>query len=319
MRAAIYDRVTDDQIEEEVLFLLSWGFDLKPLKTSISRVGLVSPLVVKPHQGRFRLICGHRRRQALRELGQEEFFALILPDEYSLKQMLVLALEENLGHRVFNDAEKALALNHLASFFPSEELIVHFLPRLGLPPRREFLERFLGLVQLGSQGLTALAEGSLDPETGELLLALDPVDRSALLDLLDQFKPNRNKRRQIVTWLHEISQRDGRSVGEVLSDKALQAVIEAENLSRPDKGKKAQEIIHAWRYPELSQAQEKQARLTARLRLPAGIGLQTSPWFEGLAFSFNLSFINLDDLMNGLDHLSEIAASPEMAALLELG
>ncbi|MBW2052179.1 MAG: ParB-like nuclease domain-containing protein, partial [Deltaproteobacteria bacterium] len=110
MLRALYDKVNDDQIEEEVPFLLSWGFDLEALKTSISNVGQISPLVVKPHRDRFRLICGCRRRQALRELGQDEYTVLILPEDTTPKQSLVLALEENLGHRSFNEAEKVLAL-----------------------------------------------------------------------------------------------------------------------------------------------------------------------------------------------------------------
>ncbi|MBW1709359.1 MAG: ParB-like nuclease domain-containing protein, partial [Deltaproteobacteria bacterium] len=149
MLRALYDKVNDDQIEEEVPFLLSWGFDLEALKTSISNVGQISPLVVKPHRDRFRLICGCRRRQALRELGQDEYTVLILPEDTTPKQSLVLALEENLGHRSFNEAEKVLALR-----------------------------RFLSLTGLGDQGLTALASGRLDPETAELLMAMESADRT---------------------------------------------------------------------------------------------------------------------------------------------
>ncbi|MBW2141381.1 MAG: ParB-like nuclease domain-containing protein [Deltaproteobacteria bacterium] len=155
MLRALYDKVNDDQIEEEVPFLLSWGFDLEALKTSISNVGQISPLVVKPHRDRFRLICGCRRRQALRELGQDEYTVLILPEDTTPKQSLVLALEENLGHRSFNEAEKVLALSHLAALFPPEEVVNNYLQRLGLPPKIEFLERFLSLTGLGDQGLTA--------------------------------------------------------------------------------------------------------------------------------------------------------------------
>ncbi len=319
MRGFSYNIIKDSRIEEEVPFLLSWGHDLDPLKTSLDRVGQVSPLVVKPYRDRFRLICGYRRRQALRELGHDEFAALVLPEDFSMERSLVLALEENLGHRVFNDAEKALALHHLAAFFTPEELIHDYLPRLGLPPRQDFLERFLNLAELGEQGLTALAKGSLDPETAELIMAIDPASRSDLLFLLDQLNPGRNKRRQIVTWLHETALREGRSVADVIKDHEIQDVISNDTLSRPAKEKKVRAIIHAKRYPELSRARKKQAECLARLRLPPNCHLQPPQSFEGLDFIFNISFNTLDELQASLGHLNRLAASREIIDLLELG
>ncbi|MBW2092407.1 MAG: ParB N-terminal domain-containing protein [Deltaproteobacteria bacterium] len=319
MPEVYYDRISDEQIEEEAPFLLSWDFDLNPLKTSIYRIGQVSPLVVKPHQDGFKLICGYRRRQAMRELKCDEFAVLVLPESFTLAQSLVLAFEENLGHRTFNDAEKVLALRHLSAFFPVEELVRYYLPRLALPPKQEYLNRFLGLAALGDQGLTALARGTLDPETAELLLVMEPASRSALLALVDQLNPSRNKRRQIITWLYEISIRENRSVDKVIKDQEIQDVIGNNDLSRSDKEKKVRAIIHAKRYPELSRAQKKQEELIARLKLPANVRFQPPPSFEGLDFTFHISFQNLNELITSLESLNQLSSSREITDLLELG
>ncbi|MBW2141380.1 MAG: hypothetical protein JRG97_09960 [Deltaproteobacteria bacterium] len=57
----------------------------------------------------------------------------------------------------------------------------------------------------------------------------------------------------------------------------------------------------------------------AGLKLPSRVRFQPPQSFEGLDFTFNLFFANLDELINSLDCLNKVAASPEMADLLEMG
>lgn len=319
MEKALFGHVSDQEIEEEVPFRLSWGFDLSGLRASLARVGQVSPLVLQPQKGRYHLVCGLRRRLALRELGRREFTALILPETMTPQETFLLALEENLGHRRFNDAEKALALNHLAAWFEPPELTAEYLPRLGLPPRQEVLDRFLALPRLGPKGLSALARGDLDPESGELLLSLDPPDRAAVLALLAQLRPGLNKRRQILTWLLEISLTEQVPPGEVLAADDLRAVLEDPKLGRREKEKRFRHLLRLRRYPRLTAAEKEQAALLGRLDLPPNVTLIPPRNFEGLGFTLQLSFADLEDLRAALKTANRLAASPDLAALLELG
>lgn len=319
MQGAVLRQVTDDEIEEETPFLLSWGFDNKGLKTSLARVGQVSPLVLQPYKGCLRLICGHRRRLALRDLDRREYSAIILPEKIDSRQALVLALEDNLGHRTFNDAEKALALSLLARYFPPQELIEQYMPRLGLPRRSETLDLFLKLVKLGPECLSALARGDLDPVTGEFLADMTLKDRLAVVSLLERLRPGRNKRRQIVTWLTEIGRREGLTLGGIIRDQRMEEILASDSLSRPKKEKQVRARLRTRRYPHLSRLEKDQKKLINSINLPSFIRLEPPPNFEGLDFSIQITFAGLEELREGAGVLERLLKSPDMAALVEMG
>ncbi|MBW2623840.1 MAG: hypothetical protein JRD68_13115, partial [Deltaproteobacteria bacterium] len=263
--------------------------------------------------------CGHRRRLAMRELGNREFMALILPEEISAKDALLFALEENLSHRAFNDAEKALALSHLCAVIPEEEMIRTYLPRLNLPPKKEVLRRYLRLSELEDEAFSALAGGELDPEAAEILLDFRVEDRLALLSLFRRITPGRNKRREIVAWTHELYKRDQLSVKSLLNEDDFRAVLDADNLSRPEKEKRIRSLIHARRFPNLKAAQTEQTRLLKKINLSKKLELHPPQNFEGLDFKIQITFADLAGFEARLRELERLVQNPDLAALIDLG
>ena len=319
MKNAEHRIIHDRDIHPDVPFRLSWGADIEGLKTSLGNVGLISPLVLWPHQGQLRLLCGYRRRTAMREIGGLEYPCLILPEDVEPQDALILALEENLGTRIFNDAEKALALESMAKYFPAEEIVLRYLPRLGLPPRVEFLNRFLALPGLGPEALDALAAGDLDPETGQILAGMTEADRNAIMRLLTQITPNRNKRRETMTLLAELSRIEGRSIAEILSDQVLGEVIKAEKTPRPEKEKQVRRYLKTRRMPNLTRMEKKQAAHIKALNLPPSLRLTPPLNFEGLDFKLEIIFKDRGQLLQAAETARRLADDEHLAALLELG
>jgi len=311
--------VRDEEIDQATPFLLSYGLEPSGLRASLERIGQITPLILQPAQGRYRLISGYRRRRILQELGRGEYQALILPPDLGDREALGLALEDNLSQRPFNAAEKVLALTHLSRFYSPTELIQTFLPRLGLPPKAQYLDRFMGLAELGTAGLTALAAGDLDPETGEMIVKMPAEDRAVVIDLLNRLRPGLNKRKQIVAWLQEIGRREGVPVRTVIESEAIQEAIQDERLNTPQKEKAVRELLRARRYPRLKEFEEKQARLLKSLNLPPKVRLEPPLNFEGLDFTVRINFADLKELKESLETLNRLAAGPDLAALVELG
>jgi ParB family transcriptional regulator, chromosome partitioning protein len=79
---------------------------LAELKNSIAEKGLVQPVTVRRHDGRFQLIAGERRLRAVRELGLEEIPAYIL-DVQTDDEMLELAIIENIHREDLNPIDIA--------------------------------------------------------------------------------------------------------------------------------------------------------------------------------------------------------------------
>jgi len=90
--------------------------DLEQLVESIRENGLLQPLVVRPaDDGEWEIVAGERRYRALRELGRET--APVVVRELTDRQMLVLALVENLQRENLSPLEEARGFRQLMRDF----------------------------------------------------------------------------------------------------------------------------------------------------------------------------------------------------------
>lgn len=85
--------------------------DLADLADSISRVGILQPVTVRPARGRYQLISGHRRVAAASVAGLSSVPAIVRDD---LADPFVVALVENLHRLDLNPIDEAEAFDRLA-------------------------------------------------------------------------------------------------------------------------------------------------------------------------------------------------------------
>lgn len=85
--------------------------ELEDLKASISREGILQPLLVRRRDGEFELVAGERRLRAARELGLAAVPALAI--DVGDDRMLELALIENIHREDLNPIELAQAFRQL--------------------------------------------------------------------------------------------------------------------------------------------------------------------------------------------------------------
>lgn len=84
--------------------------DLVELANSLREHGLVQPIVVRAHGGRYQLIAGQRRLFAARRLGWGSVSVRVL--EVDDRQMSEIAIVENLQRRDLDPLEKAASFKH---------------------------------------------------------------------------------------------------------------------------------------------------------------------------------------------------------------
>jgi ParB family chromosome partitioning protein len=85
---------------------------LKELATSIQAMGIIQPIVVRPHGDRYQLVAGERRWRAAKLAGLETIPVVIreIPDD----RLLEITLVENIQREDLNPIETALAFERLA-------------------------------------------------------------------------------------------------------------------------------------------------------------------------------------------------------------
>ncbi|MEK7637406.1 MAG: ParB/RepB/Spo0J family partition protein [Patescibacteria group bacterium] len=160
---------------------------LDDLVQSIKQHGILQPLMVTKHDGRFQLIAGERRLRAAVRLGLPSVPAMVR-DSHELEQ-LELAIVENVQRQDLNPVEEAHAYQQLADEFglTQEEIAT----KVG--KSRATIANALRLLSLPAEMLSALREGRLTGSHAKILLtAVTPNERQRLFrHIVDQRLPVR--------------------------------------------------------------------------------------------------------------------------------
>ena len=94
----------DQIIVDETARIRTDPGSLSPLENSIKRVGLLNPVVIDEEN---RLIAGHRRLIACKNIGMDKIEARVIPFQGDLLRMLDAEVDENLFRKKFTPEEIA--------------------------------------------------------------------------------------------------------------------------------------------------------------------------------------------------------------------
>jgi ParB family chromosome partitioning protein len=137
------------------------------LTESIRRSGLLQPITVRRHQGRFQIIAGERRWRAAQAAGVEQIPAVVR--EATDEQMLEWALIENIQREDLNAIDRAKAYRELSARFDlkPEEVGAR------LSEDRTTVVNYLRLLELPGQIQEMVAEGRLTMGHARCLLGVE--------------------------------------------------------------------------------------------------------------------------------------------------
>ncbi len=145
--------------------------DLQSLSDSIRAQGILQPLVLRRSGQRYQLIAGERRLRAAIMAGLQEVPAVLR--EADDRQMLALALVENIQRADLNPMEKAEAFSRFCREFDlTQEDLGH---QVGLS--RSAVANFQRLLELPEKVRTMLRSGVLSMGHGRALLGLSDEGR----------------------------------------------------------------------------------------------------------------------------------------------
>jgi len=150
-----------------------------------------------------------------------------------------------------------------------------------------------------------LAQEDLSPQVAVRLLELEEEDRQALVNLFTELKPGRNRQRQILEALLDLSKREQCSIKEFLNRPSLIKILTDPKLNPPQKTEKIYATLRRYLWPRLSAREEEFQRLAHRLSAP-GIKLLPSPSFEKDTHLLQIEFKDLKDLREKWENLATV-------------
>jgi hypothetical protein len=298
----------DDLDPEPVPYCMSFGFDLRPLMESIGGFGLLdTPCVTTGAKGQAEIVSGYRRLLALKALGRHRVPVRDLSRTgISGLDCLRLNLSDNLTTRELNDVEKGMALRRLSTFVQTEEVLARYMSLFGLPKKETLLETYVKIEDLNHDIKAALARRELSLQTVKHLEEMDRDSRMAVFSWISNIKFNMNQQRQFIDNLFDLSIKSGRSIRDLLDDKALRVIRCDNHMNLPQKAKRVLGHLRERRLPRLSRAEKGFQRTINELQLPPGVRVFHPPYFEGSTYRLEVVFETGQVLRKKIKLLSQL-------------
>jgi len=140
---------------------------LQQLAESIRQHGLLEPIVVRQHESGYQLVVGERRWRASQLAGHETITAIVR--DYSDREMMQLALIENLQREDLNPIEEAEGFKRLMDEFGLKQAEVADVVGRG----RASIANALRLLSLDAQTRGMVERGELSVGHAKVLLGVE--------------------------------------------------------------------------------------------------------------------------------------------------
>ena len=252
--------------QQDLSFVVSFGFDLARLKASVQELGLLSPPLLRRRQdGKFQIICGYQRILVLAQLGWPELPARLLPEDKPAVWCLQASLQDNISGRGFNPMEAAFMIARLLQYLPEDIIRAKYLPLLGLPPSRQQFQKVLALSTLELAWQELVAHNRLSPEAGALVSQWAAPDRDAILPWFQSLHLSFSKQLELLDYLTTLSRRAGNLPTDWLERPELIELLADPALSKSEKTTRLWEKLRGWCFPL------KQSDSTAIAALPQSL------------------------------------------------
>jgi len=160
--------------------------DLAGLAETIREHGLLQPLGVTREGDAYRIVYGHRRRDAAIVVGLDQVPCIVI-EAISDDDVIVQQVLENLQRLDLNDLDKARAFQRMIKRLQRQGLSLseaqdRIGKRLGISGRQ--IQRYLRLLQLSPEVQTLLAMGELGVTHAQHLVSITPESRQHSLAVL---------------------------------------------------------------------------------------------------------------------------------------
>ena len=309
--------LSDIDVTDET-FSVNFMAHLEQLRSSIEKVGLVQPVLVRESHPRYQIVCGFRRVSVCQKLGWSEIEARVIHQSEDDLSLFSMSLHDNLTTRGFNSVEVAIALDKLVHHFRMDPPVAirTFLPLFSLETSEKILNTYLSLVSMEDEMKRYIVQEEVSRSNIRRLASMTSEDRIATLSLLSALKLGENRLREVLTLLEETAQRNHRTVREIIALPEIQATLSHHDLTPSQRAERIKKVLLNLRYPRLHQLQETFETKRKELDLPAGLSLQHLAFFEAKGIKIELQFETLEEYQSLVASLSLLQEKEEFQEML---
>lgn len=274
------------------------------LVESVRLSGILTPLLVFPHENRFGLISGFKRFFAALKLKIAEIPVLIIQDSGFDKERIRIAFESN-RNGIFTPLDQAVTIAKLTAVIglSKETIREEFMPYLGLSPSVKTLDEYEKISRLSREILEAVHQGAI-PFRGITDWAdFSPEEQVVLWDqCLSRFHVTSSELVEIAVLIHDLMGSSGKTVEKIFEDALIQEVLSEK------KNQKAQpliDILRQLRFPQSYEIRKQFRDKASHLKFKSPIHLQKSESMEEEGVELKIRLLNRDGFKKVIEELKE--------------
>ncbi|MBN2320975.1 MAG: ParB-like nuclease domain-containing protein [Acidobacteria bacterium] len=292
-----------------------------PLRMSMREVGQLNPVLLLEGKHTYRLICGFRRLYALRQLSASHVFARIVEErDRDLSGIFNLAFWDNLSHRQLDPLEKARALYKLRNNFgvSNNVIIKNYLPLMDLSPHKQVLHIY-NMMHTSNQGLrNRFKAGHLTLSSMEYLAAMPASSQASIASGLEGIRLSAGLQKKFFSLLRDLAAKNGIEPEVPFKDPEVLSILNDAGLSPFQRGEKVFALLYRWRYPRLTQAEERFFERKKSLELPGSIRIVPAPYFEVPDLRVEFNAPDAERFREMAAELFEASQTPELDGLFKV-
>lgn len=152
----------------------------------------------------------------------------------------------------------------------------------------------------------------------EIFINLFLKDKEKVLNIINSLKLGRNRIKELINFLEEISLKENITIEKILSDNNFLLILNKDNLNRNQKIKHLWNYLKKRRFPLLTQAELIFKKKKKLLKLLPQIILIPPKYFEKEEYEIKFKFKNEEELKKIAENLLNISSNKTLKEILEI-
>ena len=301
---------------ENQKFRISTAQNNDDLVRSMSRLGLINPLLVLPENDMFIILSGFRRIEAAQALGWTKIRASVLPPDTPKTDCVRLSISDNSFQRTLNLIEISRALALLNDVFANPETIMEEAQWLGLPNGIKYLKKIEPLCRMPEAVQKGILSDSIALSTAWQLSKMPENEAIAFGEIFHGLNCSLNKQREIITLVTEISILENKSICTVLSESPVNEILSDADIDKNTRTRRLRSTLRKRRYPNIAATEKAFWGGIEKLGFSERFRLTPPQDFEGDTYRLTIDFKTIRELKEHQKKLNEVIASPELEKIL---
>ena len=305
-----FDYIEVNSVDTEFApFSFSYGFSIDHLVSSIQQVGLINPPIFKRTKDGFVLVAGYKRMLAVKKLNWSRVGGLMISEDISPLNCLIINLHDNISTRKLNEVEKAILISKLAKYLKPEQIISDYFPLLNLPKHMPVFRLYIWIAEsLNTNVKDQLARGDVSLKAVRLMFEneMSYKDIEIYGKLMSKLKFSFNEQIQLIEYSQDICRKEKVQLEQLFEERRIKDIIESKNLTNKDKVKKILAILKEKNFPKLSYSEKVLKERIQKLPLPEGVEFKVPLYFESPYYKLEVFFKDGHELKKKLLKIANV-------------